>query len=101
MSHTIDTIEESHAPSPVVEEGTSEDFRVRSLEFRRWELRRKRFPRWAYAAIASVFVAVLGVSWWLRARHFETTDDAQIDGHINVVSSRVSGTVLYVNPRVE
>ncbi len=33
--------------------------------------------------------------------HFETTDDAQIDGHINVVSSRISGTVRYLNPQVE
>ncbi|HWC19264.1 MAG TPA: HlyD family secretion protein, partial [Terriglobales bacterium] len=40
-------------------------------------------------------------TWWAHARRFESTDDAQIDGHINVVSSRISGTVLYVNPRVE
>jgi membrane fusion protein, multidrug efflux system len=48
-----------------------------------------------------VFAATAGFSWWLHARHFESTDDAQIDGHIDVVSSRISGTVLYVNPRVE
>ena len=48
-----------------------------------------------------MFAATAGFSWWLHARHFESTDDAQIDGHIDVVSSRISGTVLYVNPRVE
>jgi len=35
------------------------------------------------------------------ARRFESTDDAQIEGHINLLSSRVSGTVLYVNPKAE
>jgi membrane fusion protein (multidrug efflux system) len=46
-------------------------------------------------------VALSATLWWLHARHFETTDDAQVDGHINVVSSRITGTVAYVNPRVE
>ena len=42
-----------------------------------------------------------GLSWWLYASHFETTDDAQVDGHFAQLASRVSGTVLYVNPLVE
>jgi len=41
------------------------------------------------------------LSWWLYARHFESTDDAQIDGHLNAISARISGTVLYINPKVE
>ncbi len=41
------------------------------------------------------------LAWWLYARQFETTDDAQVDGHFAQLSSRVSGTVLYVNPLVE
>src|SRR5262249_58278570 len=48
-----------------------------------------------------MLAAITASSWWLHARQFESTDDAQIDGHINVVSSRISDTVLYVNPRVE
>jgi membrane fusion protein (multidrug efflux system) len=101
MSHAIDTVEETRQPSFALEEDTSEDLRVRSLKIRHSEPKRKPLPRWAYASVALVFVAVLAASGWLHARHFETTDDAQIDGHINVVSSRISGTVLYVNPRVE
>jgi membrane fusion protein (multidrug efflux system) len=46
-------------------------------------------------------VAVVAALWWLRARRFETTDDAQIDGHFNAISTRISGTVVYVNPDVE
>jgi membrane fusion protein, multidrug efflux system len=34
--------------------------------------------------------------WWRYAQTYEETDDAQIDGHINSVSTRVSGTVLRV-----
>ena len=49
--------------------------------------------------IAIVVVAVLGVAgaaYWLYARQFEDTDDAQIDGNISNVSPRVSGTVSAV-----
>jgi membrane fusion protein, multidrug efflux system len=101
MSHAIDTIEETREPSIALEEDSSEVLRVSSLKIRHSEPKRKPLPRWAYAGAALVVVAAVAVSWWLHARHFETTDDAQIDGHINVVSSRISGTVLYVNPRVE
>lgn len=100
MSPAIDTLEEVQHPLSL-EEDTFEKVRVRPLKTRRPERQRAPFPRWAYAGAALVLVGVSGASWWLHARHFETTDDAQIDGHINVVSSRIAGTVLYVNPRVE
>jgi membrane fusion protein (multidrug efflux system) len=38
-----------------------------------------------------------GVGYWLYARQFEDTDDAQIDGNISNVSSRVTGTVKTVH----
>jgi membrane fusion protein (multidrug efflux system) len=41
--------------------------------------------------------AVLGgAAWWWYARGKESTDNAQIDGHIAPVASRVAGTVLEV-----
>jgi membrane fusion protein (multidrug efflux system) len=40
-------------------------------------------------------------SWWLNSRNYESTDDAQIEGHLDLVSPRISGTVSYINPRVE
>ena len=101
MSHAIDTVEETRQSTVVLEEDTSEELRVRSFKTKHSDLKRKPFPRWAYASVALSVVAALVGSWWLHARHFETTDDAQIDGHINVISSRISGTVLYVDPRVE
>ena len=52
-------------------------------------------------AAALLVACVGGLSWWLYARQFETTDDAEVDGHFAQLSTRVSGTVLYVNPLVE
>jgi membrane fusion protein, multidrug efflux system len=48
--------------------------------------------------IAAIAVAALVVLlWWLNARKFEDTDDAQIDGYITAVSSRIAGTVIAVH----
>ena len=44
---------------------------------------------------------VAGPLYWLHARHYESTDDAQVDGHFAALSTRISGTVTYVNPAVE
>src|SRR3954468_18608252 len=47
--------------------------------------------------IAGVAVlAVAALIWWLHARKFEDTDDAQVDAYISAVSSRVTGTVIRV-----
>ncbi len=42
-----------------------------------------------------------GVRWWLHSQGFKSTDDAQIEGHLDSISSRISGTVVYINPKVE
>ena len=53
-------------------------------------------------AIVLAGVAIVGsLGYWLHARHFESTDDAQVDGHFAQLSTRVTGTVTYVNPVVE
>ena len=54
--------------------------------------RRKRILILAGVAVA----LVAGLLWWLHARKFEDTDDAQVDGYISAVSPRVAGTVLRV-----
>jgi len=47
------------------------------------------------AAVALVLAAVL--AWWLYARRFEDTDDAQADANISAISPRISGTVVAVH----
>ena len=44
-----------------------------------------------------IVAAVGGFFLWRYLNSYESTDDAQIDGHINSVSARVSGYVLKVN----
>src|SRR5215475_11188705 len=101
MPNTIEAVEDDSQVSSVLESDASELLKTRQLNSRFPAPRRKPIPRWVFAGLGLAFAAMAGFSWWLHARHFESTDDAQIDGHINVVSSRISGTVLYVNPQAE
>ena len=46
--------------------------------------------------IGAALAALLAFGWWLHARQFEETDDAQVDGDISSISPRVTGTVAAV-----
>jgi membrane fusion protein (multidrug efflux system) len=48
-----------------------------------------------------VVIAAAATAWWLNSQGYESTDDAQIEGHLDLVSPRISGTVTYINPAVE
>jgi membrane fusion protein (multidrug efflux system) len=43
-----------------------------------------------------LIIGVGGLLYWLHARNFETTDDAQVDAHLIPVTSRIDGTVIRV-----
>ncbi len=47
---------------------------------------------------AGVFalVLVIGAVWWVYSGTYESTDDAQVDGHLNPIAARVDGTVRAV-----
>ncbi|MGA2449345.1 MAG: HlyD family secretion protein [Polyangiaceae bacterium] len=47
--------------------------------------------RWVVLATVGVVVLASALAYWAHARHFEDTDDAQVDGDISNVSPRVSG----------
>jgi membrane fusion protein, multidrug efflux system len=47
--------------------------------------------------LAVLVLAVCGFFLWRYLASFESTDDAQIDGHVNSVSARVSGHVIKLN----
>src|SRR5258707_1461687 len=57
--------------------------------------RRAGVGRWL-AVAALVAVALVAIYIWRTAGR-ESTDDAQVDGHITQVSARVGGTVAKVN----
>lgn len=44
-------------------------------------------------AISTVLLIVIGVFFWWHSRAWESTDDAQVDGHIYSISARVGGRV--------
>jgi len=50
-----------------------------------------------------VVLAIAALLWWLHARQYEGTDDAQVDGHISQIGSRVSGYIskVYVDDNQE
>jgi membrane fusion protein (multidrug efflux system) len=48
-------------------------------------------------ALVAAAVAVAALVYWLHARRYEDTDNAQIDGNISAVSPRVPGTVTAVH----
>jgi membrane fusion protein (multidrug efflux system) len=47
-------------------------------------------------AVLLVLIVIAGI-FWLRSRGKESTDDAQVDGHITQIAPRVGGTVIKVN----
>jgi membrane fusion protein (multidrug efflux system) len=61
---------------------------------------RSKPMRWIVLGALAIAIAAVSVWWWQSLR-YESTDDAQVDGHIDLVSARISGTVTYINPRVE
>ncbi|HEY3886863.1 MAG TPA: biotin/lipoyl-binding protein, partial [Vicinamibacterales bacterium] len=55
-----------------------------------------RSRRWRFIAIAVVVVVVGVFLYWLHTRGRESTDDAEVDGHITQIGARVGGTVTKV-----
>jgi membrane fusion protein (multidrug efflux system) len=59
----------------------------------------RKTSRLVILALAALLAGGAATGWAIYAGGYETTDDAQIDGHLNVVSSRIAGTTaaVYVN----
>jgi len=57
---------------------------------------RRPIPGWLILG-AVVVIVVVGIFVWNYFAMWESTDDAQVDGHINAISARVGGYVTKVN----
>jgi len=68
------------------EEGSGPKSRVKRL------LRSRKVQ----VTLAVVVLVIALLVWWYTSL-FESTDDAQVDGHLNQISARISGQVLKVN----
>jgi membrane fusion protein (multidrug efflux system) len=63
--------------------------------------RKFRFVR--LLVFVTIFAALVvgGVYMWNYFNAYESTDDAQIDGHINAISARITGNVIDVRAEDE
>jgi membrane fusion protein (multidrug efflux system) len=100
MARTIETEVVETMPSEAVGKHDSSDQEDREKEQLKGNAPRGKRSRWILLFAGALGAAAVA-SWWLSARNYESTDDAQIEGHLDLVSPRISGTVSYINPRVE
>jgi membrane fusion protein, multidrug efflux system len=57
--------------------------------------RKRRVKPFLIGGIAFLLLAV-GIAWYIYAQGYEDTDDAQVDGHLNPIASRIDGTIKAV-----
>src|ERR1700693_4550783 len=57
---------------------------------------KKRLINPVVIGIVMIVLIAAGIGWYLYSQGFENTDDAQVDGHLNPVASRIDGTVKAV-----
>ncbi len=69
---------------------------IRLAEDRRSFFQKNRAAKPIAFVVAVVVLLLVGWFWW-DSRHWESTDDAEIDGHIYPISARVGGQVVKVN----
>src|ERR687888_34485 len=83
---------------PVISEEQVQDTKVPAEEARRDPSPPVRGRRKAFLIFFFVLLLVGAAAflYWLHARQFESTDNAQIDAHLNPVSARIDGTISKV-----
>src|ERR1043166_6483378 len=88
MAQQIET-EERRPPADLPERRPA--LTERDLKWKQFQSRNPRFRM--FMIIGMVVLLVAGFFLWRYFKSYESTDDAQIDAHLNPVSARVSGHV--------
>ena len=82
----------------IFEDDLSENFDDEIIETSDETMAKKRSRVPIYVTSGIILVsAIIGLSWWLYARQFSTTDDAFIEGNITLVSSKISARVAHLH----
>jgi membrane fusion protein, multidrug efflux system len=89
MAQPTETERPPHTETP---QGRAPALSERDLKWREFRSRNPRFRM--FLIIGVVVLLVAGFFLWRYFGSYESTDDAQIDGHLNPVSARVNGHVL-------
>lgn len=85
---------ESAAPKP---ETSQPAVPQRERQYRRARMR-LRDPKVRIAIAIGILILLAGVVYlWHYFVSYESTDDAQIDGHVNAISARIAGHVAKIN----
>src|SRR5665213_369540 len=63
--------------------------------------KKNRHWRWIIAVVVVAALCIGGYRLWKYLGTYEATDDAQVDGHINSISSRIPGNVIEVHAEDE
>jgi membrane fusion protein (multidrug efflux system) len=50
-----------------------------------------------FASVLGILILVGVVALWLYSRTYESTDDAQVDGHLNGITARIDGVIKAVH----
>jgi membrane fusion protein (multidrug efflux system) len=58
--------------------------------------RKRRIGRIVVLVVIVAILVVSGIYLWKYLNTYESTDDAQIDGHVDAVSARISGNVVEI-----
>jgi membrane fusion protein (multidrug efflux system) len=87
----VDQLQQSSASRPAEPAGRSNDPNETGSNA---EGRRRTF---LFAAIIGGLILLAAASFWLYSRTYESTDDAQVDGHLNGITARIDGDVKAVH----
>jgi len=79
----VDQLQESKDPRVVAPVDTGSSVEGRNKTF-------------LFGAILGAVILIGALGFWLYSRTYETTDDAQVDGHLNGVTARIDGDVKAV-----
>jgi len=87
----VDQLQQSNAPRPSDPAGKSNDVNTGDSTP---EGRRKTL---VFAAILGAVLVIGAASFWLYSRTYESTDDAQVEGHLNGITTRIDGEIKAVD----
>ena len=49
------------------------------------------------AVVVGAIIVIAAVAFWIYSSTYESTDDAQVDGHLNGITARIDGEVIAVH----
>jgi membrane fusion protein, multidrug efflux system len=93
---------EQHTSEPV-DQGSAEEIQAPQMKSgQEKKLAQAPQEKGKRKSALTIFAAILiiaafgGLLYWLHARHYEDTDDAQIDGNLSPIGTRIDGTIIKV-----